>query len=173
MPCSTSASWTIAWRRGAPIALRPSTRRRDSLHLSGFRLARPAPLHDAFGAFAALRLEEKLEIFLAIVVSDLVARLDVRDCAQDHLALDHVGFGVGTAGVIGVARDVAAARAVDGPAAVDLVEIARAARFEPRRLRIADAAAPVGDDERALVDRRGGEQPQPGRRAADAIGLVG
>src|SRR6185369_9791861 len=80
-----------------------------------------------------------LEIFGTVVVGDLVARLDVLDRAQDHAALDNVGFSVGTTGVIGIAGNV--------------------------------AAAAVGDDERALLDRRGREQPEPGARAADAIRL--
>src|SRR5262245_41171143 len=91
-----------------------------------FRAAPLAPLRPAFRALASDGLEEELEIFLPVVVGNLVARLDRLDGAQDDLAAHDVGFGVGTAGVIGVAGDVAAARAVDGPAAVDLVEIARA-----------------------------------------------
>src|SRR5262245_43739444 len=131
-----------------------------------------APLRSAFRALASDRLEKELEILLPIVVGDLVARLDRLDRAQDDLAAHDVGFGVGTAGVIGVTRDVAAGRAVHGPAAVDLVEVARPARLEPRRLRGADAAPLVLDDEGALRDLRGGEQSEPGRAAPDAVGLA-
>src|SRR5262245_48302151 len=132
-----------------------------------------APLRPAFRALASDRLEKELEILLPVVVGDLVARPDRLDRAQDDLAAHDVGFGVGTAGMIGVAGDVAAAGAVHGPAAVDLVEIARPARLEPRRLRRADAAPRVFDDEGALRDLRRGEQAEPGRAAPDAVGLIG
>src|SRR5262249_12816781 len=78
-----------------------------------------------------------------------------------------------TARVIGVAAHVAAARAVDSEAAVDLIHVAAAARFEPLGLRIGDAAPLVFHDERAFLDRFGREQPEAGRRAADALGLAG
>src|SRR5215471_15877005 len=52
-----------------------------------------SPLH-AFGAFASVRLEKDVEIFPPVVVGDLLARLDLLPRAQDHRALDHVGFGV-------------------------------------------------------------------------------
>src|SRR3954447_24551587 len=72
----------------------------------------PAPLLRAFDAFAFEGLEEDLEIFRSVVVGDLVARLDVPDRPQDHVAFDHVGFGVGTTRVVGIAGNIAAARAV-------------------------------------------------------------
>src|SRR5262245_6252552 len=128
-----------------------------------------APLRSAFRALASDRLEKELKILLPVVVGDLVARLDRLDRAQDDLAANDVGFGVGTAGMIGVAGDVAAARTVHGPAAVDLVEVARPARLEPRRLRRADAPPRIFDDEGALRDFRGGEQAEPGRAAPDAV----
>src|SRR5215510_13953323 len=136
------------------------------------RATRLAPCLHALGAFASVRLEKDVEIFPPIVVGDLLARLDLLPRAQDHLALDHVGFGVRTARVIGVAAHVAAAGAVDGEAAVDLVHITAAARLEPLGLRIGDAAPLVFDDERAFLDRSGREQPEAGRRAADTVGLA-
>src|SRR5262245_19228405 len=90
-----------------------------------------SPLH-ALGAFASVRLEKDVEIFPPVVVGDLLARLDLLPRAQDHLALDHVGFGVRTARVIGVAAHVT----VDGEAAVDLVHVAAAAGLEPLGLRM-------------------------------------
>src|SRR5262249_56440477 len=44
--------------------------------------------------------------------------------------------------------------------------------LESLGLRIGDTAPLVFDDERALLDRRGREQPEPGRRTADAVGLA-
>src|SRR3954466_7711875 len=117
----------------------------------------PALLLRAFDAFASDGLEEDLEIFRSVVVGDLVARLDVPDRPQDHVAFDHVGFRVGATGVVGIAGDIAAARAVHGPAAVDLVHVAVAARLELGGLGMGDEAAAVGDDERALFDGNGGE----------------
>src|SRR5262249_61514778 len=71
-----------------------------------------SPLH-ALGAFASVRLEKDVEIFTPVVVGDLLTRLDLLPRAQDHLALDHVGFGVRTARVIGIAAHVAAGGARD------------------------------------------------------------
>src|SRR3954463_11200060 len=70
-------------------------------------------------AFAADRLQIRLEVIAAVIVVDLLARLDVLDGADHHLALARadVGLRIGPAGVIDVARDVPAHRAVDGPAA--------------------------------------------------------
>src|SRR6516165_4886731 len=82
---------------------RASSRLRRATRLS-------PPLH-ALGAFASVRLEKDVEIFPPVVVGDLLARLDLLPRAQDHLALDHVGFGVRPARVIGIAAHVAAARA--------------------------------------------------------------
>src|SRR5262249_21764709 len=157
-----------AQRMSAQAAIAAGARASSCLR-SATRLA---PLLHALGAFASVRLEKDVEIFPPVVVGDLLARLDLLPRAQDHLALDHVGFGVRTARVIGIAAHVAAARAVDGEAAVDLVHVAAAARLEPLGLRIGDAAPLVFDDEGAVLDRLGREQPEAGRRAADAVGLA-
>src|SRR5262249_47887897 len=126
--------------------------------LGGAQLGTPflAPLLDALVALAADRLEEAVEIVAAVVVGDLVTRLDVPDRADDHhaalaalgaRAADDVGFGVRPTGMVGVACDVAAARSVHGPAAVELVHVARAACLQEIRHLVGDAAALVfGDD---------------------------
>src|SRR5713101_5581649 len=128
----------------------------------------PTPL-PALDAFASGGLEKNVEIFPPIVVGDFLARLYLLDRAQDHLALDHVGFGVWPARMVGVTRDVAAARSVHGRALVDLEHVAAAARLQQLRLRRGDAATLVLDDECALLDQCGREQPEPGLRATDAI----
>ena len=76
-------------------------------------------------AFAADRLQISLEVVGAVVVVDLLARLDVLDGADEDLALAgfDVGFRVRLAGMIDVAGDVFADRAIDGPAAVELEQI--------------------------------------------------
>src|SRR5216684_903129 len=127
------------------------------------------PFCKALLAFASAALEKQREIVPAVVVGDLLARRDVPDRAQDHLALAKVGFGVRTAGMVGVARDVAAVRAVDRRAAVDLEHVAGAARLPSLGLGMPDAASAVFDDERALRDRRGRKQAEAGAGAADAI----
>src|SRR5262249_16660861 len=71
------------------------------------------PLLHAPGAFASVRLEKDVEIFPPVIVGDLLARLVLLHRAQDHLALDHVGFRVWTARVIGIAAHVAASCAND------------------------------------------------------------
>src|SRR5262249_57339838 len=97
----------------------------------------------ALGAFASVRLEKDVEIFPPVVVGDLLARLDLLPRAQDHLALDHVGFGVRTARVIGIAAHVAAARALHGPAGVDLVHVAASAGLRAPGPGIWGAGGPV------------------------------
>src|SRR6266851_4961388 len=110
------------------------------------------PLCKALLALASAALQKQLEIVAAVVVGDLFAGRDVPARAQDHLAPVEVGFGVRAAGMVGVAREVAAARAVDGRAAVDLEHVAGAARLPPLGLGMADAPTPVFDDEPALGD---------------------
>src|SRR5258708_11177172 len=92
---------------------------------------RLASLLHAFRALASGGRDEEREIFLAVVVGDLVARLYRLDRPQDHLAPDQVGFGIRTAGMVGVAHDVAAARAVDAPATIDLEYVAGTAPLPP------------------------------------------
>src|SRR5262249_2198732 len=132
--------------------------------LGGAQLGPPflAPLLDALVALAADRLEEAVEIVAAVVVGDLIARLDVLDRTDDHHAAlaaegarpaDHIGFGIRPAGMVGIARRIAAARPVHGPAAVELVHVARAARLQAVRLLVGDAAALVFGDNGALLDR--------------------
>src|SRR3954447_10030958 len=77
----------------------------------------------AGGAPAAVVLDEGIEIVAAIIVGDLVARMDRLDRADQDLALLHVGFGIRPAGMVDVARDVLAARSVDRPTGVDLEQI--------------------------------------------------
>src|SRR5262249_19066550 len=120
-------------------------------------------------ALAALRLDEAVEVLLAVVVGDLVARRDVLDRADDDLALLDVALGVGAARVVDVAGDVAPDRAVDGPLLVDLEQVAIVHLvgdlvWNPR--------SPVFDDEIALLDRLGGEQAETGARAGNAVGTT-
>src|SRR5262249_15035129 len=98
-----------------------------------------SPLH-ALGAFASVQLEKDFEIFTPVVVVYRLTRLYFLPRAQHLLALDHVGFGVRTTRAIGIAAHVAAGRAGDGEAAVDLIHVAAAAGLEPLGLRIGDAA---------------------------------
>src|SRR5215467_2078630 len=92
------------------------------MFLSCGRTVRARLLH-ALGTAATVRLDEQLEIFRTVVVGDLFARRDRLDGAQDHLALPDCALGVGPAGMVGIAPDIAARRAVDGPAAVDLEHV--------------------------------------------------
>src|SRR5690242_20530318 len=64
---------------------------------------------------AAMLLDEGIEIVAAVIVGDLVARIDCPDRGDQDLALLYIGLGVRPAGVIDVARDVLAARSIDGP----------------------------------------------------------
>src|SRR3954451_14135690 len=87
--------------------------------LGGVQFGSPllAPLFGAFGTFTADRLDETVKIVLAVVVGDFVAGLDVADRSQDHHAAlaaarprskQYIRLGIGPAGVVGVARHIAA-----------------------------------------------------------------
>src|SRR6476620_3878818 len=78
-------------------------------------------------AFAADWLQVGFEIVGAVIVIDLLARLDLLDGADEDLALARfdVGFRVRLAGVVDIAGDVLAHRTVDGPAAVRAQQTAR------------------------------------------------
>jgi hypothetical protein len=85
-------------------------------HLGAFLRTRPA--------FAANFLDERIEIIATIVIGDLVAGLDVLDRSDLDGVFHEVDFGIRSARMIDIARAVSAAGAVNGPAAVDLEEIA-------------------------------------------------
>src|SRR6202522_3163643 len=76
-------------------------------------------------AFAADWLQIRLEVVGTVIVIDLFSRLDLLDRADHDLALAgiDVGFGVRLAGVIDIARNVLAHRAVDGPAPVEFEQV--------------------------------------------------
>src|SRR6202167_4582570 len=124
-------------------------------------------------AFAADRLQIRLEVVGAVIVIDLFARLDLLDGADHDLAFAgvDVGLGVRLAGVIDITRDVLAHRAVDGPASVEFEQVFvldRVVLLLPaiqQRPKIADYFG-------ALLDRFGGEEAKPGAGAADAIRLI-
>src|SRR5439155_5407942 len=103
---------------------RPATRDEEFLRksrlapLGGARFGTAffAPLLDASDAFAADRLDEAVEVILAVVVGDFIAGPDIADCSDDdHAALagarpwsaDHIRLGIGPAGMVGLARPVA------------------------------------------------------------------
>src|SRR5262245_1029997 len=81
------------------------------------------PFPPARQALAADRLDEGVDVIATIVVRDLVSRLDVPDRADLDHVLHDIDFGVRPAGMVDVARPVAAAGAVDGPALVDLEQV--------------------------------------------------
>ena len=119
----------------------------------------------AGGAPAAVVLDEGIEIVAAIIVGDLVARMDRLDRADQDLALLNIGFGVRPAGMVDVARDVLAARSVDRPTGVDLEQILGVKLI---RDLVGQHAADVSDNEASLADELGGEQAQACFGTADA-----
>src|SRR5947209_16797812 len=70
--------------------------------------------------------------------------------------------------MIGVAGDVLAGRAIDGPAAVDLVQIPVATRLELLGHLVRQSRALIFRNEGALLDLLGCEQAETGTRASDA-----
>src|SRR5712672_95086 len=124
-------------------------------------------------AFAADRLQIRLEVVGAVIVVDLFAGLDVLDRADYDLALARadVGFRVRLAGMIDVARDVLAHRAVNGPAVAELEQIFVLDRVV-FLLSAIQQRTKIADDFGALLDRFGGEETKPGAGTADAIGFI-
>src|SRR6185437_11736382 len=119
------------------------------------RLAGAPPA--AAAAFAVRAPDHVPEVIDAIVVGDFLARLDVAQRPDEHPVLDVVYFRVGIAGMIEVARDIAARRAVDGPAAVDFVEVQVAARLDLVGFLGGELAALVFGNPKIFADRPGGE----------------
>src|SRR6185437_590709 len=130
------------------------------------RLAGAPPA--AAAAFAVRSSDDVLEIVDAVIVGDFLARLDVAQRADEHPVLDVVYFRIGIAGMVEIARYIAARRAVDGPAAVDFVKVKVAARLDLVGFLGGELAAFVFGDPEILADRSGGEQAKAGHRAADA-----
>ena len=75
----------------------------------------------AFDALAAAFGDHIAEIIVTVMISDLVARLDRSDGAQDDLSIEIMRFCIRPARMVRIARDILAGRAVNGPAAVYLV----------------------------------------------------
>src|SRR6202048_2201433 len=74
--------------------------------------------------------------------------------------------------MVGVAAEVASARPVYGPAAVDFVQVAVAARLQPLRLFIAEPRSFIFDDEGVLLDQFGREQAKSGTRTSNPKGFL-
>src|SRR5262249_13552686 len=117
-------------------------------------------------AQAASRPDVGVPVILAVVVGDLVTRLDVLDRLDPDAPVADHRIRVRPAGMIDVARDVRARRAVYGPARVDLEPVAIVGLRIA--LRIVEQRAGVFDDVGVLPDRLGGEDAKPGARTGDA-----
>src|SRR5438876_850704 len=108
-------------------------------------------------ALATHGLDEGCEIITAVMIRDFLTGFDVLDCPDPDLMPHEIDFRVRPAGVIDVARLVAAARAVDGPARVDLEQIARIELIGGFG---ADFPAAVTHDELSFADRHTRKQPE-------------
>ena len=106
-------------------------------------------------AFAADFLDERIEIIAAIVIGDLVPRLDVLDRTDLDHVFHEIDFRIGSAGMIDIARPVSAAGAVNGPAAVDLEQVACIELVGDFGRNL---AAAVANDELPLLDWDAGEE---------------
>src|SRR3984957_17043949 len=156
----------------------PSAKALPPLFRRALQGSRPLPRQDlpplgarlglllaAGDAFAAHRLDEAVEIAAAVIVGDLLVRLDVLDRPDlDHM-LDEIGLGVRAAGMVDVARHVSPAGAVDGPARIDLEQVFVVELVG--RIGV-DLAAAGARDELSLFDRCPGEHAEPGQRSTDA-----
>src|SRR5712691_1396056 len=118
----------------------------------------------ALEAAAALPLDPFVEIVLAVIVRQLLARLDPAPRKDENAALPVLDLAIGSAGVVDIAGGVRPALAVDRLLAGDLEQILAAAGiFLLQR----DPAPGVLDDARALVDRREGIKTETGARSPD------
>src|SRR3981189_2688556 len=123
-------------------------------------------------AFAADRLQIRLEVVGAVVVVDLLPGLDVLDRPDHDLALARaeVGLRVPLAGMVDIAGDILTYRTVDSPAAIELEQILVLDRVVLLLSGIQQRTK-IPDDFGALLDRFGGEEAKPGAGTADAIRL--
>src|SRR5215472_722931 len=110
-------------------------------------------------ALAADGLDEGVEIIAAIVVRDLVPRLDVLDGADLDHVLDKINFGIRPARMIDIACPVPAARAIDRPTAVDLEHVAIIELVGGFGTQL---PAAVANDELPFLDCDAGEEAEPG-----------
>src|SRR5580704_688126 len=157
--------------RQATIAARPAPNALVSLpRRSALLAALGRPLAPAVVAAAAADLQKIFQIFLAVVVGDFFARLDMAQRHNDDAAVAAHRFGVRPAGVIEVARHVRSRRAVDGHLFVHLEHVARAARFEAVGFLGRHPPAAIGRDIVSAFDRLGREQAKSRSGAADAKG---
>src|SRR4051812_12637454 len=124
-------------------------------------------------AFAADRLQVGFEVIGAVVVVDLFARLDVLDRTDHDLALARldVGLRIRLAGVVDVAGDILADRAVDGPAAAEFEQILVLDRVVLLVARI-QQRPDIADDLGALLDRFGGKEAESGAGTADTVRFI-
>src|SRR5262245_41449391 len=108
---------------------------------------------------AAVVLDESVEVVAAVVVGDLITRVDGPDRADQDLVLFDIRFSVRPAGMVDVAGDILAARAVDGPAIVDLEQIFG---IELVGDPVVQLLAAIADDEASPADQLGGEKAEAG-----------
>src|SRR5262245_12981553 len=136
------------------------------------RRARISSFLPAFVAFAATPCDDIGQIIAAVIVGNLGACSDVLDGAYDDLVAYRVGLGIGPARMIYVTSEVLAARSVDRPTAVDLVEIAIASGLKFIGLLGRKLAAFVFNNESFLLDRRGRKKTQARAGTADTESSV-
>ena len=164
--CSASCASLLRTLR-APLGRLPG----HAALLGGAHFARPlgAPA-PAARAFAVRAADHVLQVIGAVIVGDLLARLDVAQGFDEDAAAPDDRFGVGITGMVEVARDIPARGAVDGAVGADLVKVAVAAPLGLFGVFQVENAARVFGDPGALLDGAGGEQAEPGVRAAKTEG---
>jgi len=110
------------------------------------------PLQLAAQAMAAT-LEEIGAIIRAVIVGDFLAGLDAPQGYDMDTAVARERLGIGPAGMIGIAAEVPARRAVDGPFLVEDEQIARVARLVAIGFFFGEERTAIGDNRRAPLDR--------------------
>ncbi len=113
----------------------------------------------ALRATAAVRPDVLVEVFLAVVIREFLARLDVLDGIDEHPPPHDLRLAVWSAGVIDISGDVFSGRAVYRAARADLKEILAPARIF---LGGREGPAEVFDDALSFLIGTRGEKTESG-----------
>lgn len=116
---------------------------------------------------SAVRVDEGVGVFLAVIIGDFLACLDRFGRKYENPITDLTGFGVRAAGVVDVAGDILPDPAGDRLAVAQIEQIAAVYLVG---LFIRHDIPPVFDDEPVFRDIRNRKETKPGLGAADPDG---
>lgn len=120
-----------------------------------------------FVTATAMWFQKLIEVFLAIIIGEFFANLDVLDCIDLYLAAIDARFAIRSAGVIDVAGGVVVFFAVNRPLGVDVEQVAAASAVG---FRIGYFFTSVFDNKGFLCDVGRREQAKAGSSARSLNG---